>query len=187
MAQIVGQVYNPEFLAEKEVDGKKKSSQFRFTLGHRKAFPREGEKNSMLFTNCVAYGLAKMMNENFGSSEHHGKSVLLNGHWDEYEITPDFDNEYHAKYLHKETLTKAYLEQLGFIFGEGSRESVTVQVAPKTTMRRFVVNSIEFVGGNAVQTSSESKANKGGMRVVDEGAVEDPVPVGAGEKQPWEM
>lgn len=187
MAQIIGQVFNPDFLTEKEVDGKKKSAQFRFTLGHRKAFPKDGEKNSMIFTNCVGYGIANLLNDNFGQPEHHGKWVSLNGHWDEYDMTPDFDNEYHKKYLHKETLTRTQMEALGFKFAEGSREKITFQVAPKTTMRKFVVNSIEFVGSApATAGNTNTTKNTGGIRPIED-EDESAEPASAGDpRNPWE-
>src|SRR6185437_15486855 len=111
MAQIIGQVYNPKY---RPANGDKKSK-FNFSLGHRRAFVEDQTKPN-LFTPCVAYNLADLMNTHFGSEEHHGKWVLLNGHWEEFDWTPDPTNPDHAQYMQKVTLSLANLQAAGFQF-----------------------------------------------------------------------
>jgi hypothetical protein len=160
---IIGQVYNPEF---KEKDGDK-SAQFKFTLGHRRAFVQEGE-STMIFTRCVAYnGLAPVLAKHFGNKdEHHGKWIELSGHMDEFEWFPDPANAAHAKFYQKVTITQELLKSAGFKFGEGSPVDVVLEIPTKQITKQIIVSGFEFVGSVDGSSVPKPKAQaNGGIRI----------------------
>jgi hypothetical protein len=168
---IIGQVYNPEF-TEKVGE---KGPQFKFTLGHRRAFVQEGE-STMLFTRCVAYNsLAPVLAKHFGNKEeHHGKWIALGGHMDEFEWYPDPGNAAHAKFYQKVTLTKDFLATAGFVFSEGSPNDVVLEIPTKQITKQIVVSNFEFVGSVDGSSVPKPKAAQqgGGIRIAGQTVVD---------------
>jgi hypothetical protein len=183
---IIGQVYNPVF-TEKTAD---KSAQFKFTLGHRRAFVEEGE-STMLFTRCVAYnGLAPILAKNFGLPEHHGKWIALSGHMDEFEWMPDPANPQHAKYYQKVIVTQELLKQAGFILAEGSPVDVAFEVPNKQITKQIVISGFEFVGSLDGSSTPKPKAPAdGGIRIAGQqaasGAIAQPAGVKGADDMPF--
>ena len=144
MAILIGQVYRPK-LKEEMKDGETKVS-FHFSLGTRKAFVDDPAKSNV-FTPCVTYqaGLARVLNEHFGKPEHHGKPIVVYGHYHEFEWYPSAENPEHEKFFQEFTITENILQQGGVRFAEGSARQITILVPIKQTTRQFVVTGFEFV------------------------------------------
>lgn len=196
MAQLIGQIYNPElYLRDKEGNQIKfnednweeklqtaEKATFQCTIGTRKAFINEDDKKH--FTEIVAFqkGLVKVLYKNFGKAEHKGKWAVLYGAFNTREWTPDVNKSEHLKYCKKETLYKEDLEALGFKFGEGSPAKVSFYVPIPQTVEQLVVNNFEFVGDYApastTESSSESTGRKSNVRFVADDS-DDQVPAGA--------
>lgn len=154
MAILIGQVYHPK-LKEEMKDGETKVS-FHFSLGTRKAFVDDPAKSNV-FTPCVTYqaGLARVLNEHFGKPEHHGKPIVVYGHFHEFEWYPDPNNPDHEKFFQPFNITEDILHQGGIRFAEGSARQITILVPIKQTTRQFVVTGFEFVD-SAMQSSKPS-------------------------------
>lgn len=154
MAILIGQVYRPK-LKEEMKDGETKVS-FHFSLGTRKAFVDDPAKSNV-FTPCVTYqaGLARVLNEHFGKPEHHGKPIVVYGHYHEFEWYPSAENPEHEKFFQEFTITENILQQGGVRFAEGSARQITILVPIKQTTRQFVVTGFEFVD-SATQSAKSS-------------------------------
>lgn len=162
MSVLVGQVYFPKF-EEKTVDGEVKTK-FTFSLATRKAFIEDKEKPN-LFTPCVTYqaGLAKAMNECFGKEEHHGKAIVVYGHFNDYDWYPDPEREDHDKLFQEFKIDKDTLTACGVKFAEGSATEATIMVPIKQTTRQLVLTGFEFADGS--QSTPRAKSTGGTPKI----------------------
>lgn len=166
MAVIIGQVFNPVF--KTEMENNKEKNSFRFSLASRKAFVDDKQKPN-LFTKCVTYqpGLAKTLNDHFGSAEDKGKGIVVYGHFDEYTWEPDYSNPDHQQFFKTVTINKDIMNQGGVILAQGSTEQFSVMVPITQSVRQFVVTGFEFVdSNNASRPARQQQAKQNGGVVI---------------------